>query len=109
MDREREREREREEKEDEEMRRSLQARGKDYNVGGKRRSMGNGKEYDWEQRQQRDEAATILESEEMLLWIAASRNEVCLPCPFLPSVLPFRFPTYPSPPPLSLSTYPTLT
>ncbi|RYN86224.1 hypothetical protein AA0120_g8275 [Alternaria tenuissima] len=53
-----------------ETRRSLQARGKNYHFGA---AGPQGK--DWEERQRRDEAISILESEEMLMWIAGVRNE----------------------------------
>jgi hypothetical protein len=52
--------------------RSLQARGKEYNVLGR-------KEESYEIRQKREEASRILESVEMLIWWSAARNEVrCL-------------------------------
>ena len=74
-----------------ETRRGLQARGKNYNIGSGTSSVrtgfgtsagsgagasavGNAKKY--EERQRRDEAVAVLESEEMIMWIAASRNEV---------------------------------
>lgn len=49
--------------------RSLQARNKEYNVFGR-------KEESYEIRQRREEASTILESTEMLIWWSAARNEV---------------------------------
>ncbi|RMZ71059.1 fructose-26-bisphosphatase [Pyrenophora seminiperda CCB06] len=65
-----------------ETRRGLQARGKNYNMAGASStkggkdvgSVGHAKQY--EERQKRDEAVAVLESEEMIMWIAASRNEV---------------------------------
>jgi hypothetical protein len=54
-------------------RRSLQARGKNYHTGS-----GELQGREWEDRQRRDEAVSILESEEMIMWIAGVRNEVCL-------------------------------
>jgi hypothetical protein len=65
--------------------RSLQARGKNYNLGG---GAGSGKEY--EERQRRDEALAVLESDEVLMWLAAARNEVCSPLPH-PFCLPWPF------------------
>ncbi|KAI2484145.1 hypothetical protein Ptr902_03085 [Pyrenophora tritici-repentis] len=68
-----------------ETRRGLQARGKNYNIGsgmsgaaikggmGIGGIVGSAKQY--EERQRRDEAVAVLESEEMVMWIAASRNE----------------------------------
>jgi hypothetical protein len=62
-----------------ETRRSLQARGKNYHFGA---AGPQGK--NWEERQRRDEAISILESEEMLMWIAGVRNEVWRSlCPLL--------------------------
>jgi hypothetical protein len=49
--------------------RSLQARGKEYNIVGR-------KEEGYEARQKREEASRILESTEMLIWWSAARNEV---------------------------------
>ncbi|KAL7773468.1 hypothetical protein CFE70_003432 [Pyrenophora teres f. teres 0-1] len=61
------------------------ARGKNYNIGsgisgaatkgglGTGGVAGSAKQY--EERQRRDEAVAVLESEEMIMWIAASRNE----------------------------------
>ena len=72
---------------DEEARRSLQARGKNYNTtpgtssrGGRGEQGGSG--WTWEARQKRDEAARILESEELLMWFAGTRCEVS--CPLFP-------------------------
>jgi hypothetical protein len=67
-----------------ETKRTLQARGKDYNTG----SAGlQGK--DWEMQQKRDEAVAILEGgEELVMWVAASRNEVCPPFFLVPSSYP---------------------
>ncbi|KAF1943120.1 hypothetical protein EJ02DRAFT_453640 [Clathrospora elynae] len=48
--------------------RGAQARGKGNNVGG-------GGEEGYEARQLRDQAVGIVESEEMLMWFAAARNE----------------------------------
>jgi hypothetical protein len=56
-----------------ETRKSLQARGKNYHFGS-----GGLQGREWEERQRRDEAVSILESEEMIMWIAGVRNEVCL-------------------------------
>ncbi|KAI8934851.1 hypothetical protein NX059_008530 [Plenodomus lindquistii] len=54
--------------------RSAQARHKEWNSsGGSGRASRSAESY--EQRQERDRAATILDSEEMLLWFAAARNE----------------------------------
>ncbi|KAH7359883.1 hypothetical protein BKA66DRAFT_471790 [Pyrenochaeta sp. MPI-SDFR-AT-0127] len=50
--------------------RGLQARGKNYNGPAAVKSAES-----YEQRQRREEAACILESVEMLIWYAASRNE----------------------------------
>ena len=50
--------------------RSAQARHKDYTT------RANGPQESYEARQRRDEAACILDSSEMLMWFAASRNEV---------------------------------
>lgn len=82
---------------DEEARRSLQARGKNYNttpgtwsrggrgetaaVAGSTGEGGGG--WTWEARQRRDEAARILESEELLMWFAGVRCEVSF-SPFFP-------------------------
>ena len=62
-----------------ETRRSLQARGKNYHFGA---AGPQGK--DCEERQRRDEAISILESEEMLMWIAGVRNEVRCSFSFFP-------------------------
>ena len=61
-----------------ETRKSLQARGKNWHS-----ASGDAQGRAWEERQRRDEAVSILESEEMLMWIAGVRNEVCLFCPLL--------------------------
>jgi len=72
-------------KKEEELRRNLQARGKNYNLSNSSSSgAGAGKSggtqasraWGYEERQRRDEAAGILESEEMIMWIAGVRNEV---------------------------------
>ncbi|KAI4625560.1 hypothetical protein J4E80_002692 [Alternaria sp. BMP 0032] len=55
-----------------ETRKSIQARGKNWNS-----FSGEAQGRAWEERQKRDEAVSILESEEMLMWIAGVRNEVC--------------------------------
>jgi hypothetical protein len=62
-----------------ELRYGLQARGQNYNVSGKAVwGRGRSKAWEWEERQRRDEAASILDSEEMIMWFSAARNEVCL-------------------------------
>ncbi|KAI4702127.1 hypothetical protein J4E81_002489 [Alternaria sp. BMP 2799] len=53
-----------------ETRKSIQARGKNWNS-----FSGEAQGRVWEERQKRDEAVSILESEEMLMWIAGVRNE----------------------------------
>ncbi|KAI4949145.1 hypothetical protein J4E91_005609 [Alternaria rosae] len=53
-----------------ETRKSLQARGKNWHS-----ASGDAQGRAWEERQRRDEAVSILESEEMLMWIAGVRNE----------------------------------
>ncbi|KAI4933874.1 uncharacterized protein J4E92_003543 [Alternaria infectoria] len=53
-----------------ETRKSIQARGKNWNS-----FSGEAQGRAWEERQKRDEAVSILESEEMLMWIAGVRNE----------------------------------
>ncbi|EUC39024.1 hypothetical protein COCCADRAFT_69742, partial [Bipolaris zeicola 26-R-13] len=67
----------------EELRRNLQARGKNYDIsggggGGAGKAVGAvqaSRAWGYEERQRRDEAAGILESEEMVMWIAGVRNE----------------------------------
>jgi hypothetical protein len=61
-----------------ELRKSLQARGKNFHSNSTAETQGRA----WEERQRRDEAVSILESEEMLMWIAGVRNEVCFLSPF---------------------------
>jgi hypothetical protein len=56
-----------------ETRKSLQARGKNFHSSSTAKTQGRA----WEERQRRDEAVSILESEEMVMWIAGVRNEVC--------------------------------
>jgi hypothetical protein len=64
--------------------RGLQARAMNYNLGG---SGSGGRE--WENRQKRDEAVRVLEGgEELIMWVAAARNEVSLPFLFLSSLFP---------------------
>jgi hypothetical protein len=54
------------------MERGLQARGKNYSMGS-----GSGGGREWENRQKRDEAVRVLEGgEELIMWVAAARNEV---------------------------------
>ncbi|KAI4695406.1 uncharacterized protein J4E84_002032 [Alternaria hordeiaustralica] len=53
-----------------ETRKGIQARGKNWNS-----FSGEAQGRAWEERQKRDEAVSILESEEMLMWIAGVRNE----------------------------------
>ncbi|KAI4657894.1 uncharacterized protein J4E78_006283 [Alternaria triticimaculans] len=53
-----------------ETRKSIQARGKNWNS-----FSGEAQGRAWEERQKRDEAVSILESEEMLMWVAGVRNE----------------------------------
>jgi hypothetical protein len=67
-----------------ETRKSLQARGKNFHSSSTAETQGRA----WEERQRRDEAVSILESEEMLMWIAGVRNEVC----FLSLVSSFSIP-----------------
>lgn len=63
----------------------MQARGKNYDIsggggGGAGKAVGAvqaSRAWGYEERQRRDEAAGILESEEMVMWIAGVRNEVC--------------------------------
>ncbi|EMD96118.1 hypothetical protein COCHEDRAFT_1072991, partial [Bipolaris maydis C5] len=70
----------------EDLRRNLQARGKNYNLGNSSSSSSSGgagksagaqasRAWGYEERQRRDEAAGILDSEEMIMWIAGVRNE----------------------------------
>ncbi|EMD69153.1 hypothetical protein COCSADRAFT_58197, partial [Bipolaris sorokiniana ND90Pr] len=69
----------------EDLRRNLQARGKNYNLISSSSSSSNSagksvgaqasRAWGYEERQRRDEAAGILESEEMIMWIAGVRNE----------------------------------
>jgi hypothetical protein len=56
--------------------RSLQARHKDANVTAGSRKARDAESY--ENRQKREEAATVLDSTEMLIWWSGVRNEVCL-------------------------------
>ncbi|KAF1358998.1 hypothetical protein EJ07DRAFT_121769, partial [Lizonia empirigonia] len=54
--------------------RSAQARGKPFDTPAPGRTRPNSPE-SFARRQQRDEAAAILDSQEMLLWFSAARNE----------------------------------
>ncbi|KAF1832138.1 hypothetical protein BDW02DRAFT_571387 [Decorospora gaudefroyi] len=56
--------------------RSLQARGKDFTTCNEKTDSNA-----YAERQRRDEAASILESEEVVMWVAAARGEVgfCTP------------------------------
>lgn len=81
-------------KKDEDLRRNLQARGKNYNLISSSSSSSNSagksvgaqasRAWGYEERQRRDEAAGILESEEMIMWIAGVRNEVRCSFSFFP-------------------------